>query len=741
MYYVSYERYSTVAKYSISVEKKSLEDAYRLLSDAKKALMNREYSKFYGLSLIAWSLAYDAYVDARNTITDVISAVPFFALLLIPFTFLLERLMFSSVSINRIIGLIGIFLCFFISLYFVHPGFALASNVMMVVIGFLVLVLSFPIISILFGMFISALRRITIKIRGIHFAEMSRGSAAILAFWVGIENMKKRKLRTTLTFFTIVIMVVALTMFTSVQPISVLKPVITSREPRYQGIFLNRIESDKWSSLSPALVEMIRNLYHNQSLILPRSWLYTAQPSVSDVHFKLEYRKTGRVYPVYAVLGMSPQETDNLPLSSGSRPFTLTDKWACIITKTQANYLGIQETDEELPIVSLNGVHNFTVVGIIPDEYLNLARDLGGDPIIPADARAPSLVYALSYDTLIIPFNTSLLLGARIVSVSLMFKESSLSEIDSIARNLSICFRQLSVNVGLGDITSLYTYGKSQLVIGWQMQLIPLALSCLMILNLMIGVVHERLKEIYIYSTLGLSPLHISFMFFAESAIYAVIGGILGYVGASLAYVVLNSFYPGVLPVNFSSGWVSTSIGVAMGVTILSVIYPMLKVSRLVTPSLERVWKPPTKPGQREWFVPLPFVFLTEDEGRGACAFLEEFLKSHITKQALEDFSLSILDYNEGKEEGRDFKRLDMEGRLPPYERGIKQTAQLSIILDSETQRWTTELNLKRISGERRLWIKSNHMFIDSMRKQLLLWRGFSPERREEYIKERGKRK
>ena len=42
---------------------------------------------------------------------------------------------------------------------------------------------------------------------------------------------------------------------------------------------------------------------------------------------------------------------------------------------------------------------------------------------------------------------------------------------------------------------------------------------------------------------------------------------------------------------------------------------------------------------------------------------------------------------------------------------------------------------LKREAGERDIWIRLNRIFLDRLRKQLLLWRTIKPEERDKYQK------
>ena len=53
---------------------------------------------------------------------------------------------------------------------------------------------------------------------------------------------------------------------------------------------------------------------------------------------------------------------------------------------------------------------------------------------------------------------------------------------------------------------------------------IPMLIASLIVLNTMMGSVYERFREIGIYSSVGLAPGHISWLFIAESCVYSVAG-------------------------------------------------------------------------------------------------------------------------------------------------------------------------------------------------------------------------
>ena len=64
---------------------------------------------------------------------------------------------------------------------------------------------------------------------------------------------------------------------------------------------------------------------------------------------------------------------------------------------------------------------------------------------------------------------------------------------------------------------------------GWRDLLVPVVLGGLIIFATMLGSVSDREREIYTFSSLGLAPPHVASLFFAEASMYAVIGGMGGY--------------------------------------------------------------------------------------------------------------------------------------------------------------------------------------------------------------------
>ena len=60
----------------------------------------------------------------------------------------------------------------------------------------------------------------------------------------------------------------------------------------------------------------------------------------------------------------------------------------------------------------------------------------------------------------------------------------------------------------------------------------------------MMGSVYERFREIGVYSSVGLAPAHISFLFLAEACVYAVPSVVFGYLLGQGTVKVLRFVFP-----------------------------------------------------------------------------------------------------------------------------------------------------------------------------------------------------
>lgn len=276
-------------------------------------------------------------------------------------------------------------------------------------------------------------------------------------------------------------------------------------------------------------------------------------------------------------------------------------------------------------------------------------------------------------------------------------------------------------------------------VTGLQLLPVPLAIAIMVIFLTMLGNIHERSKEISVYSSVGLSPLHVIGMFLSESVTYALVGGVIGYLSGLVGIALF--LYMGVIPpalnVNLSSSTVFLTLGVSAVATLLAALYPVFIAGRLVTPSLERKWKIRTKPVGNEWSIPLPFNTTTEEEAKGVLAYISEYLDLYTSSEIGQFWVKEPAQFKEEHipEEERRILAISTIVALPPWDLGF--TEEMRLFAAQTNGKYEFHIYLKCLGRpEERPWLRGNPVFIDAVRKQLLLWKGLIREEKEKYVKE-----
>ncbi|MBO3798299.1 MAG: FtsX-like permease family protein [Thermoproteota archaeon] len=714
-------------------------EARRILMSAIEKLGELRYSVFKAMLKTAWEYEFLAYSYSRQFYDDIINTITFFSALLIPASILLAALLFGSpmTALKRLLTTISVFSTLIIILFLFHPGFHLASSTMMVLVGFVSAILLLPVEMILLGLLGDYIKQFRKKTMGLHFAEMSRTSAALVAFSMGVENMRKRKTRTILTCVSLILTVFSLTALTSLPSVIMYKEIAVGGDSPYSGIMLR---NEGWQPFSPRIIQDLSEILNGSATVHARVWLYPrlVQRGVSgggmSAASAFELNSESGTSFIGAILGVS----SNDPLIKSYLPFLLKNNsfWflpvqenaqVCILSESLGRSLNVKQGD----MVKLQG-SSFTVIGFFDDSLIKSIKDLDGRSILPIDVTKPGQMSLEPSLVMLIPYGTSIRLGGNPTIVALEFDDSSL--IEDCARRLAL---ELSLNPYYGTtggpVKQASTYIAISLL-GIQNIFILLAICMFAVFNMMLGIIEERTREIGTLSAIGLSPLHVSFMFLAEIIDYAIISATLGYILGVIGISATQKFnvMPGVV-LNYSSSVIIIVLSMTILSTIAASLLPVRKAARLVTPSLERKWKVTTKPQGTEWTIPLPFSSPPE-ELPGVLAFIHEFISSH-SREGVGSFVSSdtvITDIQHGT---NTYKGVKSRINLPPYDQGLTQDVYLIASLDDVRQKYDFIIHTVRLSGIEGTWKRSNFLFVNSIRKQLLIWRTLRQEEREEYIK------
>jgi hypothetical protein len=265
----------------------------------------------------------------------------------------------------------------------------------------------------------------------------------------------------------------------------------------------------------------------------------------------------------------------------------------------------------------------------------------------------------------------------------------------------------------------------------------------------MISSVYERKREIGIYTSVGLAPSHVSFLFIAEAMAMAVLSVVLGYLLAQTAAKLFaeTSLWAGIT-VNYSSMAGVAAMILVMIVVLISVLYPSKVAGEIAIPDVNRSWTLPEAKGN-VLELTLPFLMKFK-EHRSVGGFLLDYFRGHqdVTHGKFStgkiDFgficptppttSKNNADCPEDECEMPVCLELNISVWLAPFDFGIMQTVDFQFIPSGDDGGFL-ELNVRLIreSGEANAWRRINKNFLHEIRKQLLIWRSFDSPAKDRY--------
>ncbi len=738
-------------------------EAKRLLGLADKARSSLNYSVFDSHCRAAWGYEARAYPSVTASSQDVVNGVIFYLFLMLPFAFFAERLIFAFPSLTKqIIAIVLIFLAVFAVFYLVHPAFQIVGNASMVVmIAFVMLALSLLVISIITGKFEEQLKQFNRSVSGIHKADIGRMSVAAAAFSLGISNMRRRKARTWLTCLTLVLLTFIVLSFTSIVSELRFNKVPAKKDADtnvYDGIMLR---TAMWDPLQEIAYRHLNDEFGNAGRggkvypVAPRAWFYGTQ--MGEQSF-LTLRKGVNSYDTRAAAGMVPEEAEIMDLNktnkrafiagewfgfkNGKRVPGPVDRYSIIIPDAAAEKLGIAPEDVGKAKVEFGG-GKYTVIAIIKNDFFKKIKDLDNEPVTPVDFILMSKQSAQQQgggeagfreythhepaNVFIVPYDTLMSLGGSLRSIAIKF-----ATVEQVREKLDALMPRLGLNLYAGVGDSIYRYSSiaASSSKGFSNVFVPVLIASLIVLNTMLGSVYERVREIGIFSSIGLAPNHIAVLFIAESMVYANLGAVAGYVLGQAASKLLSlTNWP--LYLNFSSMSAVTSTIVVVAVVLLSTLYPARKASEVATPSVDRSWKVPDPVGDN-WDIVLPFA-VTGEQAAGVNSFLKEWFLAY-EEYSIGDFVTQDVASGEEDSEFGKAHVITCKAWLAPFDLGVSQLVKLRTVPTSMEDVYEVLLRITRESGDISNWKRVNRRFLNTLRKQFLIWRTMKAQDRDNYL-------
>jgi hypothetical protein len=614
------------------------------LLQAKTSLADYDYATFSSAASEAMALANRVYIQVEKTQKDVLFGVLFYIALFVPFAFCMERFLFNYANIyKRIVAFSAILLILIAIIRQVHPAFQLAYSPTVVILAFFILGLSLMVSLIIFFRFEEEM--ILLQRRASHKrpSEISHWKAFTAAFFLGVSNLRRRRIRTILTCLTLIILTFTIMSFTTVKSGERQSRLFFQEDAPYHGLLLKRMD---WRSLPVEAIDNLVDGFHDTKGIAPRIWLEAVDASQA-VHVPLQHGANHA--ELQGLIGLSPAEAevtglDNL-LTSG-RWFTGDDRLAIILDQDMADTLGVRTDGSET--IKVWG-YDFTVIGSFTGSRIDQALDLDGESLTPVtfpeesgaeiteveqeaiesgdDIRSFQSRYhhIPASQVAIIPASTLLTMGGKLKNLAVLPQEEQ-----SISATAERLVDRFSMAIFAGEADGVWLYNQSDSINyqGVPNILIPLLISIFIVLNTMISSVYERKNEIAIYTSVGLAPSHVSFLFIAEALALAVISVVLGYLLAQVSAALFadTSLWAG-LTVNYSSMAGVGAMLLVIGVVLLSVIYPSRVAARIAIPDVNASFSLPPAVNNRITVI-LPFLMKYEEHD-SIGGFIYNYFQSH----------------------------------------------------------------------------------------------------------------
>jgi hypothetical protein len=299
---------------------------------------------------------------------------------------------------------------------------------------------------------------------------------------------------------------------------------------------------------------------------------------------------------------------------------------------------------------------------------------------------------------------------------------------DDLARRFSV-----AIYAGEKDGVQLVVASALSSVSGAGQVAIPLAIAGLIIFNTMMGSIAERKREIHIYTSLGLAPVHVGALFIAEAMTYGLIGTVFGYIiGQGFGTVLLKLGWLGNVTLNYSGTSAMFTMGLILLIVLVSALVPARLASKIAAPSIERSWKVPL-PINDEIMAVLPFT-INKTAAEGVLAYLADFFDAH-QEGSIGKFSAAQVDaFSIPEDDGHITRGLETTIWLTPFDLGVRQHLKLLVHPGQFPEIYEVQVVLSRLSGDDRSWYRMNRTFLTELRRQFLQWRSLSPERMVEYI-------
>lgn len=733
-----------------------------LLEDADLAIGKDDAPRFFRNVSAALANEVRAYRAVRDTANDVVRGAIFLLLMLVPFAYAMERLLFASPHVYRqLFASSVIFLLMAAILWGFHPAFRISAQPMTIILAFVIILMSLMVMSMVFSRFERELEEMRSGRAESSGAESSKWGLVSTAIKLGIANMRKRKLRTVLTGATVVLITFTLLCFSSTSSYQGQKDNRINGASPYTGLL---VRQPSIRALQREVLDYVGTVVDDRYSMATRAWRFS--PWDPNWRMHVQNPANGRQASLPAALALSPEESLFTAVSEILPDWErFTDHSGCYLSRRTAQELDAKPGDRVVILgteLELLGVYdgpsfNEKVLDIdgetiAPLDYHAVGRQqrqklASGDwsmEVLSSEIQSGEGLEPLRHvphldasSIAIVPVNMiSGGLGNETFSLrSIAIKTETRDQAKEVAGEL---VDRLAVPVYYGAPEGVNVVASTPLIPKPPKSLfIPLLIAGLIIFNTMLSSIAERKKEIYTYTSLGLAPMHIATLFLAEAATYGLMGSVFGYVvGQWVATGLSQLGWLGSITLNYSGTQAVTTMSVVIIVIMISSLVPAFMAGKLAAPSNRISWQVP-EPEDGVIRDTLPFT-ATQQTAPGMIAFLKEYFEAH-KAGAIGSFTTNEVGTDVAADpRGAPVYTLRGMVWLAPYDLGVYQDVSLKICPAGEEDIYEIHIELIRGSGQPSSWWRLNRVFLNDLRRQLLGWRNLKPDRMIAYIEDRG---
>ncbi|OGV66249.1 MAG: hypothetical protein A3K19_03785 [Lentisphaerae bacterium RIFOXYB12_FULL_65_16] len=703
-----------------------------------------------------------AYGGISAITNDMLKAIVFYMALLLPFCFFIQKLLFRFVRLEVQLAAFAIlFVVTFLVFRQIHPAFRIAKVPEAIFIAFVMGTLGLFVIQILHARFEGEMQLLFMTYSGMDTADVGYSTVGQKAMLIGVNNMKRRRVRTTLTTATIVLVTFTMLAFSSISKKMSPTVISVSDDAKYTGIFFQWPGSLR---MDEATLHVMRTLFAGDAeQVVVRRWLLPPPKSYGTMSYPFPVvTSRGTTGQLDAVLGLSVADNgfvSRMPVLSGGRFFSADDAHEALVPAGTAQALGLNRDDVGKTRLGFMG-HSFTLVGILDDDEFRMMRDLSNRPILPIKdiqrsgwggseedasvkldptAEESGVFYAEMSALLVLPVETARELDAQPFSISVRLRDDApvWPAIDRLLTATAAKFyvgsrAPFSLTEGGKRLNPAGTYyigsGYKTSIGGLTRLIIPILIAGTIILNTMLGAVYERKSEIAVYNAIGLNPTHIGLFFLAEAFVYSVIGSVGGYLIGQVLTITLTKFHlVRGINLNFSSLGVVYVILFTIAVVLLSTLYPAMVATRTAVPSGKRKWSLPPNDGNRMQIV-FPFIY-QPGLVTGVLAYLAEYF-ARFTEASVGELIATPEDRCHDRDAtGRDRYRVSYILALAPFDLGVTQRIEFLACYDEVVGSYRVHFTITRLSGQDTNWTSTNKPFLEKLRQYLMHWRNLSSDK------------